>query len=256
MGRETLEGRRALVTGAGTNGIGRAVALRLAQAGADVAIHTLQRNDAAHELANDIRGLGRRCALVLADFTDPGAARRMVREAAEALGGLDILVNNAATTLRKPAMATDDAEFLHVLTVNVVAQFACAQEAARIMLEGGTDRGRIVMVTSVNQTLAVPEQIAYCASKGGAMQMAKVLALELAGTGITVNMIAPGTVVTDLNRHLMDEPAFREKRLGPVPMNRLGEPDDIAGAAVFLSGPDAGYMTGATLVVDGGLSLP
>lgn len=250
-----LRGRRALVTGAGTDGIGRAVAMRLAQAGADVAVHALHRDGAAEGLVNAIRETGQRSTLVQADFCDPAAARRMVREAEDAFGGLDILVNNAATTLRKPAMETGDAEFLHVLTVNLVSQFACAQEGARIMLERGCDAGRIIMVTSVNQALAVPGQVAYCASKGGTMQMARVLALELAETGITVNLIAPGTVVTDLNRHLMDDPAFRRKRLDPVPMKRLGEPRDIAGAAVFLAGPDASFMTGATLVVDGGLSL-
>ena len=256
MSGGSLKGRRALVTGAGTDGIGRAVAMGLAQAGADVAIHALHGGEAAERLVHQIRGTGRRSALVQADFSDPAAARRMVRKADEALEGLDILVNNAATTLRKPAMETSDAEFLHVLTVNLASQFACAQEAAHVMLERECDRGRIIMVTSVNQTLAVPEQVAYCASKGGTMQMAKVLALELAETGITVNLIAPGTVVTDLNRHLMDDPAFRQKRLDPVPMKRLGDPGDIAGAAVFLAGPAASYMTGSTLVVDGGLSLP
>ena len=250
-----LEGRRALVTGAGSDGIGRAIALRLARAGADVAIHSLTRDGPSETALDAIRREGRAAALLTGDFSDPAAARATVREAEQTLGGLDILMNNAATTLRKPALETGDEEFLHLLSVNLVSQFACAQEAARGMIRRGARDGRIVMVTSVNQALAVRDQIAYCASKGGTMQMAKVLALELAETGITVNLIAPGTVVTDLNRHLLADPNFHEMRVGPVPMKRLGLPDDVAEAALFLAGPGSSYVTGSTIVIDGGLSL-
>ena len=256
MSGSSLDGRRALVTGAGSDGIGRAIAVGLARAGADVAIHSLAHDEAAETALDAVRREGRKALLLTADFSDPAAARGTVRDAERSLGGLDILVNNAATTLRRPALETEDYEFLHVLQVNLLAQFACAQEAARGMVDRGVEDGRIVMITSVNQALAVRDQIAYCASKGGAMQMAKVLALELAGTGITVNMIAPGTVVTDLNRHLLADPAFHEKRVGPIPMRRLGEPADIAEAAVYLAGPGSSYVTGSTIVIDGGLSLP
>ncbi|WP_226782383.1 SDR family NAD(P)-dependent oxidoreductase [Oceaniglobus trochenteri] len=250
-----LEGRRALVTGAGTHGIGRAIALALAEAGADVALHALVHDDSAEALAEQIRAMGRKAQVIAADFARPEDARAMVRAADEALGGLDILINNAATTLRKPAMETDDDAFQRLLTINLVSQFACAQEAARLMLKRGVEHGRIVMVSSINQDLAVRDQIAYCAAKGGVRQMAKVLALELAETGITVNLIAPGTIVTDLNRELLTDPAFMAKRVDPVPMRRLGQPEDIAQAAVFLAGKAAGYMTGSTIVIDGGVSL-
>ncbi|WP_308918043.1 SDR family NAD(P)-dependent oxidoreductase [Jannaschia sp. LMIT008] len=252
---KSLAGRRALVTGAGSDGIGLAIAVGFARAGADVAIHSLAHDEAAEAALDAVRREGRKALLLTADFSDPAAARGTVHEAELALGGLDILVNNAATTLRKPALETSDDEFLHILQVNLIAQFACAQEAARLMIDKGVKDGRIVMVTSVNQALAVPDQIAYCASKGGVMQMAKVLALELAGTGITVNMIAPGTVVTDLNRHLLADPAFHERRIGPVPMRRLGQPSDIAEAAIYLAGSGSSYVTGSTIVIDGGLSL-
>ena len=250
-----LEGRRALVTGAGSNGIGQAIALGLAGAGADVAIHALEPCEKADRLAAEVRALGRRTAVLPADFADPAAARGVVRGAADALGGLEILVANAATTLRKPALETVDVELLHLLTVNLVGPFACAQEAARGMIEREVEHGRILVVSSVNQALAVRGQLAYCASKGGVMQMAKVMALELAGTGITVNLLAPGTIETDLNRDLLADPGFRELRVGPVPMGRLGEPADVAEAAVFLAGPGSAYITGASLVIDGGLSL-
>ncbi len=112
------------------------------------------------------------------------------------------------------------------------------------------------MVSSVNQTLAVPGQALYCASKGGVMQLAKVMALELAPCGITVNPVAPGTIETDINRHLLADPAFRRPRLDPIPLARIGSPDDIAAAIAFLASEAAGYITGTSIIVDGGLGLP
>ena len=247
--------RTALVTGAGTMGIGRAICLALARSGCDVAVHAHDQAEAAEALAAEIAAMGVQSAVLLADLADAIAARAMVRKAAERLGRLDVFVNNASAIVRKPVMELTDADLAHVLAVNLQGYFACAQEAARAMLQQG-DGGRIVMVSSVNQLLAVPDQAAYCASKGGVMQLAKVMALELAGTGITVNLIAPGTIETDLNRHLLADPAFRRLREGPVPMGRLGRPEDIAAAAVYLASAGAGYVTGTTITVDGGLGLP
>jgi len=248
-----LAGRRALVTGAGSDGIGRAVARALALAGADVALHHLRQPDAAAALVAEIAALGRRAVALEGDFSDIAAARATVRGAIEALGGLDILVCTAAMLLRKPALETTDAEWQRLHTVNLHAYFAIAQEAARDMVARGW--GRIVMVSSVNQWTPNVGLAAYAASKGGVMQMARTLALELAPTGVTVNLIAPGTIATDFNRASLADPAWNEAKRALIPMGRIGRPEDVAAAAMFLAGEGAGYVTGATITVDGGLEL-
>jgi len=255
MTYNSLSGKIALVTGASSQGIGREVALTLAKSGADIAIHARAQNDVTQELLNEIRGMNRRAELFLADLADPSAARRIVGETVVCFGRIDILVNNAATVLRRPAMETSDAEFLHLLNVNLISQFACAQEAAKHMLESKTERGRIVFVSSINQHVAVRDQMAYCASKGAVMQLGRCMALELAETGITVNLVTPGTIETDANRHLMQEADFKKLRTEPVPMKRLGAPSDVAELIKFVVGPTTDYITGASFVADGGLSL-
>ena len=249
----TLAGRRALVTGAGSDGIGRAIALALAHAGADVAVHHLGQAPQAAALVTEIAALGRRSLALEVDFTDVAAARAMVREAIGTLGGIDILASTAAVLLRKPALETDDADWVRVHTVNLHASFAVAQEAARDMVPRGW--GRIVMVSSVNQWTPNPGLVAYAAGKAGMMQMARTLALELAATGVTVNLIAPGTIETDLNRAALADPAWREAKLDLIPMRRIGRPQDIAAASLFLAGDGAAYITGTTITVDGGLEL-
>ena len=249
----SLAGRVALVTGAGSDGIGRAAARALAEAGADLAIHHLDQPDAAEALAVECRAMGRRVVVLDADFADIAAARGLVARAIAALGRIDILVCTAAVLLRKPALEIDDADWQRVLTVNLHAGFALAQEAARAMLPRG--HGRIVMVSSVNQWTPNPGLAAYAASKAGMMQMARVMALELAPHGITVNLIAPGTIETDFNRTALADPAWRAAKLDLIPMRRIGRPEDVAAAALFLAGDAAGYITGSTITVDGGLEL-
>ncbi len=249
----TLTGKRALVTGAGSDGIGRAIARALAQEGADIALHHLNQPAEASTLVAEFQSLGRRALAIEADFTDIAAARATARQAIQALGGLDILVCTAAMLLRKPALDTTDAEWSRLHTVNLHASFALAQEAARDMTARG--HGRIILVSSVNQFTPNPGLIAYAASKAGMMQMARTLALELAPTGVTVNLIAPGTIETDLNRTALADPAWRAQKLALIPMARIGRPEDIAAAALFLAGPGAAYITGSTITVDGGLEL-
>ena len=255
MGAErALADRAALVTGAGSHGIGRAVALALGRAGADVAVHHLNQGDAADELAEAIRSERRRAHTVEGDLSDPAEARRIVRDARSALGRLDIVVNCAATLARVPFLEISDAEWDRVHAVNLHGYFAVSQEAARIMVEAGM-AGRIIMVSSVNQTKPTRELAHYVASKGGVMMLARAMALELAEHGITVNLIAPGTVLTDINRAAFEDDAFRQAKLDLIPMNRVADPSDVAGAAVFLASDAAAYVTGTTITVDGGLTL-
>jgi NAD(P)-dependent dehydrogenase (short-subunit alcohol dehydrogenase family) len=249
-----LNGKNALVTGAGSDGIGRAVALALAEAGADVALHYLDQTDAAEALARDIRDMGRDAIALPADLADPAAARAMVRAAEAALDGIDILVHCAATLARVPFLKLDDAEWDRVQGVNLRGAFATAQEVALGMVERGT-HGRIVLVSSVNQDHPTLHLAHYVASKGGVRMLARSMAMELATHGITVNLIAPGTIETDLNRRALADSAFREAKLGLIPMAQIGTPQDIAGAAVYLAGDAASYVTGTTITVDGGLTL-
>ncbi|MCC6720419.1 MAG: SDR family oxidoreductase [Acetobacteraceae bacterium] len=249
----SLAGKRALVTGAGSDGIGRAVVRALAAAGADVAVHHLGQEAAAAGLVAEVAALGRRAVALAADFSDVAAARGVVRAAVAALGGVDIVVCTAAVLHRQPVLETDDAAWQHVLTVNLHAGFAVAQEAARDMV--GRGWGRIVLVSSVNQWTPNPGLAAYGASKAGMMQMARTMALELAATGVTVNLIAPGTIETDFNRAALGDPEWRAGKLALIPMRRIGRAEDVAAAALFLVGEGAGYVTGATITVDGGLEL-
>ncbi|MBL8700150.1 MAG: SDR family oxidoreductase [Alphaproteobacteria bacterium] len=248
-----LAGRRALVTGAGSDGIGRAIALALAEAGADVALHHLDQHDDAARTAAAIGGLGRRAVTVQADFAADGAGRRCVHEATAALGALDILVCTAAILLRKPVLELTDADWRRVHRINLEAYFATAQEAARGMAARGY--GRIVMISSVNQWTPNPGLAAYASAKAGVMQLARSLALELAPRGVTVNLVAPGTIETDFNRAALADPAYRRQKMDLIPSGRIGAPADVAAAALFLASDQASYVTGTTITVDGGLEL-
>ncbi|MEO1678165.1 MAG: SDR family oxidoreductase [Pseudomonadota bacterium] len=245
-----LAGKRALVTGAGSDGIGRAVVRALAAAGSRVAIHHFGQQAGAAELAEEI---GEGAVALDGDFSDVSIARSVVREAAAAMDGLDILVHCAATLARVPFLEIDDAEWDRVYAVNLRGAFAVGQEAARTMVTQGG--GRIVFVSSVNQDHPTLHLAHYVASKGGVRMLARAMAMELAPKGVTVNLIAPGTVETDLNRAALADPAFRQSKLDLIPMNRIATPEEVAGAALYLVGPSAAYVTGSTITVDGGLTL-
>ena len=248
-----LAGRIALFTGAGSDGIGRATARTLAQAGADLAIHHLAQPDSAAALAAECHAIGRRAVILEADFADPQAARALAAATIAALGRIDILVCTAAILLRKPFLDITDDDWRRVQTINLHSAFALAQDSARDMLPRRT--GRIILVSSVNQWTPNPGLAAYAAGKSGLMQAARVMALELAPTGITVNLIAPGTIETDFNRAALADPAWRAAKLDLIPMRRIGTPADVAAAALFLAGDAAAYITGTTITVDGGLEL-
>jgi glucose 1-dehydrogenase len=250
-----LEGKKALVTGAGSHGIGRAIALAFAREGADVAIQYHSRPDVAASVVADIEELGRRSFSLQADLSEAEPCRQLVRAATERLGGLDVIVTAAAAIYRKPILEITDAEWDHMMALNLRGTFACATEAARLMRASGT-RGRIIVIGSIVQQLALAGQVAYGTTKAGVAQLARGMAYELAPDGITVNVIAPGATLTDFNRDYLSDPEVRQKRIDAIPLGRLGAPEDMAEAAVYLASPGASYTTGITIFVDGGIMLP
>ena len=245
----------ALVTGTDSQGMGQAIARRLAEQGADVALHWYRSRDAAEALARELAALGRRAPVVGGDLGDAAAARAVVRQAIEALGGIGILVCNAGMIRRTPFLEITDADWDRIHGVNLRGTFAVAQEAARDMVARGRG-GRIVMISSTNQAHANRNIAHYVASKGGVMMLARAMALELAEHGITVNLVAPGTVETDMNRAMLADTEFRRQKLAGVPVGRAGTPEDVAGAVAYFASREADYVTGATITVDGGLTIP
>ena len=246
-----LQNRVAFVTGA-TQGIGQAIALRLAQEGADVAINARHDDERAAATRERVRSLGRRCMTVVCDVSRPTAMREAFERAVVELGPVDILVNNAGVEKHASVFDVTEADYDLVLAVNLKGPFFLSQAFAamcRRMQRGG----RIINISSVHEELPFPNFTPYCLSKGGLKMMTRNLAIELAPMGITVNNIAPGAIDTPINAQLTRDPKLLAPLLANIPLNRLGAPDDVAGAAAFLASDDAAYVTGTTMVVDGGL---
>lgn len=247
-----LSGRVALVTGA-QQGIGWAIALAYAAAGADVAVNWLDDAAAAETVAEGVRAQGRRAVLVQADVADVAAAGAMVAEAVAALGRLDVLVNNAGVFPRVPMLDMREADWDLVLGVNLKGTFFCAQAAARAMVAAGGG-GSILSLGSRSMGGTV-RGVHYTASKGGIAAMTKAMALELAPHRIRVNCIAPGLTDTAQPRYGNSEAEIAAMGAA-VPLGRMAQPEDIAGAAVFLASDAASCITGQTIHVNGGSYMP
>ncbi|HEX3605307.1 MAG TPA: 3-oxoacyl-[acyl-carrier-protein] reductase [Candidatus Dormibacteraeota bacterium] len=249
MAEKRLEGRVALVTGA-SRGIGRAIALRLAADGAAIALAYGSSEAAAREAEAEARALGAATVLLDADLGDPAAAAGLVARAADALGRVDILVNNAGLTRDGLAVRMSDGDWADVLAVDLTAAFTLCRAALRGMLRARW--GRIVNISSVAGVTGNPGQANYSAAKAGLIGLTKALAKEVGGRGITVNAVAPGFVETDMTAGL--PAALIERALTLVPAGRLGTAGEVAAAVAFLAAPEAAYITGHVLHVDGGLA--
>jgi 3-oxoacyl-[acyl-carrier protein] reductase len=244
-----LTGKIVLVTGA-QEGIGRAMALEFAAAGADVAINWLNDANAAERIAEAARAGGRRALAVQADVGRIAEAQAMVATVERELGPVDILVNNAGVFPRVPFLDMTESDWDHVLDVNLKGTFFCAQAAARAMVSAGRT-GSIINLTSGAAYRGSPRGTHYCASKGGVLSLTRQMALELAPHRIRVNAIAPGLTDTAQPRYGMSEEELAAAGR-TIPLGRVARPEEIARAAVFLAADDAGFITGHTLHVNGG----
>lgn len=250
MSAFALDGDVAVVTGAGS-GLGKAIALALAAHGADVAVTELPAKMAlAEETAAEIAATGRRAAVVPLDVTDLASIGALVPAVVGELGRLDVLVNNAGLNIQRSALEVTEEDWDRVLDVNLKGLFFCSQAVGRHMV--GNGGGRIVNIASQMGLVGYWRRAAYCSSKAGVVNLTRVLAIEWAKHGITVNAIAPTFVLTPLTAPMFEDADFKADVLARIPLGRLADPGDVANAAVYLASPAAKMVTGQTLAVDGG----
>jgi NAD(P)-dependent dehydrogenase (short-subunit alcohol dehydrogenase family) len=248
LGLFDLSGRVAVVTGSG-RGLGKAIANALASAGASVYLvaRTLSEIEAS---AADIRRRYGRAVPLAVDLTHPDSPRAMVEGCLREFGRLDVLVNNAGSTVRKPALETEIEDLDRILDLNVRSLWSCARAAAPSLMDSGS--GRIINISSVLGALALPNLAAYAASKGAVDQLTRALALEWCASGVNVNAIAPGYFETELSRPVLQDPVRGDFVKRRTPMGRWGQPQELAGAAIFLASEASSYVNGQVICVDGG----
>lgn len=246
----SLKGKNALVTGS-SRGIGKAIALELAKQGANVAINYAGSEQLAEEVVQEIQALGVEAIKIQANVADEADVKAMMKEVTSTFGSLDILVNNAGITRDNLLMRMKEDEFDQVIDTNLKGTFLCIKAAARPMMK--QRHGRIINVASIVGVSGNPGQANYVAAKAGVIGLTKSTAQELASRNILVNAVAPGFITTDMTDALNDEQ--KEAIMSRIPLQKLGEPEDIATVVRFLASDDAKYMTGQTLHIDGGMVM-
>ena len=245
-----LDGKVALVTGA-SRGIGRAIAIAFAKEGATVAVNYAGNNEKAESVVGEIKELGRDAIAIQGDVADADSVSAMIKTVTESFGKIDILVNNAGITRDNLLMRLKEDDWDSVINTNLKGVFLCTKAITRLMMK--QRQGRIINISSVVGVSGNAGQANYAAAKSGVIGLTKTSAKELAARGITVNAIAPGFIETDMTNHLTED--VGEQMLQQIPLKRFGSPDDVAHTAVFLASEEAGYITGQTIHVDGGMVM-
>ncbi len=258
--RGSLGGQKALVTGA-SSGIGRAIALALAEAGADVVVNFIGPPDAANEVVSAIRKVGVKAIPIPADISQEGQVQTMFKNAIEELGTIDILVNNAGIQSNAPIDKMTIEQWNTVIGTNLTGQFLCAREAISEFKRRGivsavsASAGKIICISSVHEVIPWAGHVNYAASKGGVMLLMKSIAQEVAALKIRVNSLCPGAIRTPMNQSAWEDRDAYEGLMTLIPYKRVGEPEEIGRLAAFLASDYTDYMTGASIFVDGGMSL-
>ncbi|MDX2079706.1 MAG: glucose 1-dehydrogenase [Terrimicrobiaceae bacterium] len=246
-----LEGKVALITGS-AQGIGQAIAVRLANEGADIIIDDRPGNEGAAETQKEIEALGRKAIVLGGDLANTSDDRKLIQMGVDAFGKIDILVNNAGVERHADFWDVTEEDYDFVMRINLRGTFFLTQDFVN-HLRATKRPGKIINISSVHEELPFPHFSSYCASKGALKMLCRNLAIELAPLGITVNNIAPGAIQTPINSKLLNSPDLLKALLANIPLNRLGTGADVAGVAAFLASADADYITGTTVIVDGGL---
>lgn len=248
----SLKGRVSIVTGA-SRGIGRAIAVGLAREGASVVVNYASKAAAADEVVSEIRAAGGNAVAVQADVGDLAQHERLIAAARDGFGRLDILVNNAAVTKRETFLEATTDGWDRTMDVDLKGIYFLSQAAARLMV--AQKSGKIINISSVHDARPMVANSIYNIAKAGLVMLTKSLALELAESGIQVNCVSPGAILTDDTRPRLADAAYRDKVLAKIPSRRIGEPEDVVGAVLLLASSESDYITGTTLYVDGGMLL-
>ena len=246
-----LAGKVAVITGS-SSGIGQSIAIRLAGEGAAVVVNFAGRPEGAEATKATIEAAGGKAISVQADVSKMADTQNLIDQAWQQLGGCDILVNNAGIEKGSDFWDTPEADYDAVLAVNLKGPFFLTQAFVR-KLRDAKKPGRVINISSVHEDMVFPHFATYCASKGGMRMLMRNLAVELGPLGITVNNVAPGAIATPINASMMSDPAKLDPLLRNIPLGRLGTPEEVAGLVAYLASEEAGYITGSTYVMDGGL---